>query len=277
MNPTPGLQRIRRILVAVDACTHSVSALEAAVQLAAQLHAELVGLFVEDTNLLRLAALPFAREWGTTTLVRRMESTTMDRALRHQAQQMQQLLARSAAQHQVRWSFQVARGEIAAQVRQVAEEVDLVTLGINPWEYTNQLYLETATRKLLRDSLRPMLLLPQGVALQSPLICLYTGTPAAQHALELAKHLSAPHQPMTVVIASNDPQNALRLREQAAQFLAEQAVQWQHCQLTVAAILARLRLLPAGTVLLPADATSLPERERDMLLAKSQRAVIVVQ
>ena len=53
---------IRRILVAVDASTHSLAALEAASVLAEVLNAELVGIFVEDINLLRLAGLPFARE-----------------------------------------------------------------------------------------------------------------------------------------------------------------------------------------------------------------------
>ena len=53
---------IRRILVALDASTHSLAALETAAGLAARLEAELVGLFVEDINLLRAAELPFARE-----------------------------------------------------------------------------------------------------------------------------------------------------------------------------------------------------------------------
>ena len=49
----------RRILVALDASAHSHAALAAAVALAARLHAEIEGLFVEDINLLRLAELPF--------------------------------------------------------------------------------------------------------------------------------------------------------------------------------------------------------------------------
>ena len=53
---------IRRILVALDASRHSLAALEAASELAEALKAELVGIFVEDVNLLYLAGLPFARE-----------------------------------------------------------------------------------------------------------------------------------------------------------------------------------------------------------------------
>ena len=44
---------IRRILVALDASPASLSAMQNAVELAARLGAELIGLFVEDINLLR--------------------------------------------------------------------------------------------------------------------------------------------------------------------------------------------------------------------------------
>ena len=51
---------IHRILVALDASLRSLAALEAAAELAAQWHAELLGLFVEDVELLRMASAPAA-------------------------------------------------------------------------------------------------------------------------------------------------------------------------------------------------------------------------
>ncbi|MGD8821809.1 MAG: universal stress protein, partial [Anaerolineales bacterium] len=69
-NPT----RVERILVAVDASSHSRAALEAAAELAASLEVELVGIFVEDINLMRLAELPIAVEIETPTgQVRRID------------------------------------------------------------------------------------------------------------------------------------------------------------------------------------------------------------
>lgn len=53
---------VRRILVALDVSQHSLAALEAAVKLAARMQAELLGLFVEDLNLLRVAGLRSARQ-----------------------------------------------------------------------------------------------------------------------------------------------------------------------------------------------------------------------
>ena len=61
--------RIDRVMVALDSTKQSQAALKAAAELAARLNVELIGLFVEDINLLQLASLPFAREivYGSET------------------------------------------------------------------------------------------------------------------------------------------------------------------------------------------------------------------
>ena len=55
---------IRRSLVAVEPSAQGQAALDAAARMAARLQAELVGLYVEDVELLRLAQFPFAREFS---------------------------------------------------------------------------------------------------------------------------------------------------------------------------------------------------------------------
>ena len=77
---------VRRILVALDASPHSLAALRAAAELAADLDAELVGIFVEDINLLRLSDLPLASEVTIyTTTSRRLNRQEIERQLRSQA------------------------------------------------------------------------------------------------------------------------------------------------------------------------------------------------
>ena len=56
------LHAIRRILVALDSSRASLAALDAAVDLAGRIDAELLGIFVEDVELLRMADAPYARE-----------------------------------------------------------------------------------------------------------------------------------------------------------------------------------------------------------------------
>ena len=55
MNESEPKFAIRRILIALDASTHSLAALDAAAEMAANMQAELIGLFVEDENLLHLS------------------------------------------------------------------------------------------------------------------------------------------------------------------------------------------------------------------------------
>ena len=54
--------QIKRIIVALDASAHSQAAMDAAASIAELLEAELIGVFVEDINLVRVAQLPFVRE-----------------------------------------------------------------------------------------------------------------------------------------------------------------------------------------------------------------------
>lgn len=120
----------RRVLVALDALSRSQAALRTAGALAAELDAELAGLFVEDINLARLFALPFAREFCVLSgELRPLSQADIERGWRRDAAALQQRLAEAAGELQVRWSFQVARGRMAAEVRVQAQAVDLVVLG----------------------------------------------------------------------------------------------------------------------------------------------------
>ena len=141
---------IQRILVALDASPHSLAALEVASALADTLKAELVGIFVEDINLLHLAGLPFAREvryWSVTD--RPLDTSSMERELRLQAEQVKQTLAVVAGRRQLRWSFRVVRGQVAAELLTAAQEADLLALGRASWGATRRVRLGATARALL--------------------------------------------------------------------------------------------------------------------------------
>lgn len=119
-----------RIVVSFDTTPAGEAALEAAIGLAAALDAEVAGLFVEDVGLMRMASLPFTREFGlTSALLRPIETADIERALRLQAQQTRALLAAAAAALNLRWSFQVVRGQSVNAVFEFGEDCALVVLG----------------------------------------------------------------------------------------------------------------------------------------------------
>lgn len=125
----PHRLRSARVLLALQGTQPGPASFATATVLARALGAELTALFVEDIELLRLAALPFTREIGLSSgLVRPIEVLDLERALRRQAEQMRTALARAAAELALPWSFHVARGRLLEQVLETAQATDLVVL-----------------------------------------------------------------------------------------------------------------------------------------------------
>jgi len=114
----------RRIVVRLGTATRRRE-LEAAASLAGRIDAELVGLFVEDEELLRFAALPFAHEIGSASARRRrLEVPALERAMRAHAADAERALAGTAGRTALRWSFRVVRGTVAAElIAAAAEEI----------------------------------------------------------------------------------------------------------------------------------------------------------
>lgn len=123
--------KIRRIIIGLEPAPRTRTTLEAAARLAAQMEAELVGLFVENIDLLHFAGLPFAREVGFASATRRdLDVEGMERSLRALAREAQQTLAGVAGRVPVRWSFRVARGSGAAELLAAAADADLVIINV---------------------------------------------------------------------------------------------------------------------------------------------------
>jgi hypothetical protein len=124
---------ISRVLIALQGGEPASGPMAAALQLATSMQAELAGLFVEDVDLLRLAALPFTREVGlASAVVRPLETADIERTLRRQAEELREWLGGLAAESRLKWSFQVARGRLVEQVMAAAQQADLIVVGERP-------------------------------------------------------------------------------------------------------------------------------------------------
>lgn len=164
-----------RVLLAMDISPRSKAALKTAVSLAAELDAELVGLFVEDVNLLHLGGLPFAREIGFFPAGSHpIGPEDIEQALQREAGEVQHQLAEAAGRLRLRWSFHVARGQVASELFALASELDLVVLGKQA----------RFGMRLLNDFVL------QGEGASGPVAVVFDGSPAACRSLELAHRLS---------------------------------------------------------------------------------------
>ena len=273
---------IRRILVALDASPHSLAALEAAVVLAAELNAELVGLFVQDVDLLRLADLPFVRELGLySAMSRPVDASQVERELRARARRAEQALAVMAERAHVRWSFRVVRGAIATELLEAATQADLISLGRVGWSVAGRGRLGSTARAVLTQVSSHALVVQQGVQLKPPFVAVYDGSALAGKALAIAARLALDKEvELLVLAAADDPDEAEDLHAAAADWLETRGVRARFRQLTDGTVLRLLHMLRAeccGTLILPAESALLRDEALSTLVEELDFAVLLIR
>ncbi|MDX1664253.1 MAG: universal stress protein [Candidatus Promineifilaceae bacterium] len=208
---------IQQILVALDNSTHSLAALHAAARLAATVHAKLLGLFVEDINLLRLASLPFAREvrWPTAR-EEKLDREQMEHDLRLRASQARRALAYAADQVEAEWSFRVVRGVVSKEVLEAALEADLLSLGRASRSERSHVPLGSTARAAAVQAPRPVLVARVGADLQQPIAVTYDGSPTGSRALAAAVQMARANESnLLILIVARDAETITRLAARA--------------------------------------------------------------
>jgi nucleotide-binding universal stress UspA family protein len=185
----PEVRAIRRILLALDS-GQDLAALEAAAALAERLRARLVGMFVEDTELLRLAGLPFAREIAFGSAASRpLELAQLERELRSQAGRLRRLLEEHAGQRRLEWSFSVVRGSLPQTLQ--LEQADLYVFG------------------------QARALAERGLSATGPVLTFYDGSLSTQRALEAALALAGDEDGLLVLLPAKAEKSSDTLRAEA--------------------------------------------------------------
>jgi nucleotide-binding universal stress UspA family protein len=215
---------IRRILVALDASSHSLAALEAAVKLAAFLRAEVTGLFVEDISLLDVADLPITHEVGTFSgQAREFNRRDVERQLRAQALAAERALALTASRAHVSWTFRVARGAVSAEVLAAAAEADLVSVGSHGSRLAGWRHVGSTAHAVLSDTRCPVMVMRHGEQLEPPVVVVFDGSKASHRALIVAAMLAHAMTDEVVVITADDGSGSIeRLVQAARESLADE-------------------------------------------------------
>ena len=147
----PLLRPSRRILAAFHPSTTSRTAIDAAVDLALRLRAELSAMFIEDASLLSLSEYPFLRQIGIHGAIScGQERQALENEIRAFARQAERYLAETANQRRVRWSFTTAHGQIEDQIKAIGGPADLLIVESSSRPIGRVMQLEASARRLAR-------------------------------------------------------------------------------------------------------------------------------
>jgi hypothetical protein len=240
----------------------------------------LIGLFVEDVNVRRLAELPFAQEVGLFTAgCRRVETQELSRQLRVQAGTVRRRFRTITQRVETRCTFRQVRGRVAGEVLRAAAEADVIILGKGAWSPFETERLTPAVREVLGQAPASTLVLRAGSRVEPPMRVVYDGTSLGERALSIAARLAEDGHLMIFILADG-PDKASRLRDAATEHLVERELELSFQTLTESSV-SRLAHLVAheelGTLVLPADDESMEDEAVLDFLDETGAPVLLVR
>lgn len=249
---------IKQILVALDGSPSSMAALENGVELALRLNARLVGLFVEDINLLRATQLPFTQEVSfVVPEFRRFDVLQLERQLRAQAERVRQVMERITRAKNVSALFRVTRGAVAEEILRAGDEADLLMLGKTGRSLTGSGRSGSIVRNVMVRRLGMTLVWHAPGVEKRPVVLTYDGSESSAKALGVAVSLQAVQESQLVVyLVAENLEKGEQLRSEVAAKLRELGAQATYRTLVRPDFTNLARMLRnenAGPVVLPCN------------------------
>ena len=187
MNDEP--RTIRRVVVWLDPTTSQEPALEALAGLGAG--AEILGLFVEDTDLVGVSQLSVAREFaygGPAT--RQLERERTKAGFRVHGARMRGVFEAMVRRITPRHSFRVARGVLRTELLKISADCDTLVLAHSRRQLGARLTVRAQLAELLASGLRTLVFVQERWRTGRSIVVLFDGTPAAGTALRMAAEIA---------------------------------------------------------------------------------------
>jgi len=211
---------LERILVLLEGGVGD-AALEAAADLAARRNAQLVGLFVEDSDLLSSAGLPFTREIGMASgNPRPLSAPEVERGMRERAGLLRAQLVHVARERGVEAVLEVGRGRHVQSILLRMRPQDLFVLRRSEWARRPGGVLEG----VLAEARCAVLLVSRAPAARrdGPMV-LMDGSDGAARALSYAIAL-ARHEGRTLTLLFAPGQDGIAARDETRRRLADEGI-----------------------------------------------------
>ncbi|HET8701990.1 MAG TPA: universal stress protein [Nitrococcus sp.] len=273
---------VERIIVLLDSSRAARAALAAAAELAARREARLLGLFVEDTDLLRSASLPFGREIGFTSgRIRPISTTDMERRLRQQAEEARHLLAMAGRRRAVEWSLQVCRGRVEAETLAITTPTDLLVLGRIDWARDTGLRFGQLTARIAAAANCSVMVLSETPpADQQSILVLYEEAGSGDRALATAAILARDtRQPLTILLPPSAEDQVARLEANARRWAQGHNLEVSFLPLPgsdVATLIQALQQIGGQMLILSRASRAMQDPTSRLLLGQIVAPVVVV-
>lgn len=251
-----------RVLVLLDGSRLSLAALEAAADIAAMRGHDILGVFVEEVNLLRCSGFDFAREIGASSgAARPLDSAMLELRMRSLAEQARRSLQRAVARRGLHQALKLCRGRVIEEVLSLAGPEDLVVMGRAGWSAAPGSRLGSTARGLIRRA-------PGDVLLWSEIqrrpghgvVVLLNDDQGANHrALAVGiEQARRHHHPLTVLVRSHGERGQDVVKAIEDQLIARGAA-------------ARVRLIPSASAV---EVARMLRREAPAELVVSRRCSV---
>lgn len=178
-----------RVVVWLDPTAPQENALPVLASLGAA--AEILGLFVEDINLLELSQLPVAREItfeGPATKL--IESQNIERQFRAHSNRMQNLFERAVKNIGSMHSFQVTRGELRAELLKISSDCDTLVLSYSRRQFGPRLTIRTRLADLLESGPPTLVFVQEQWRTGQRVATLFDGSEQSLEALRIAASIA---------------------------------------------------------------------------------------
>ena len=267
------------IVVLLDTSPSSEAALTAAARIARHRGLELVGLFIEEQDLIRSAAYPFAREVSFLSGTSRPFDSEMLRGrLDRQRRLIEQRLAEEATRHAISWRLQVETGSVADVLAASGLQVELLLLGKAGWSRGRGSRIGSTAMGLIGGSPATVLLwegTPRADA--SSIVALITDATSAPAILAVAETLAASADRALHLLFSTDIDPAMEQSTLELRRSASTATTIEHLDSNRPSALARaLRGHPGAELVIGRSAARALGCPLENLLTLSEGPVVVV-
>lgn len=219
---------IRSILVAIDESKSSKAALNASVALARVCGAKLKGLYVE--NIMRLLEWQPVELMGAAVGISSsvpssrptIEQVNVEKQFLEEEKNLKKVFEDTCKKFALSGQFIVKRGRVEETIIEESRKVDFVVLGRRGKTYPeNATEPGPTTEELLRQSTRPILVVPEDVAVNNRILIAYDGGQNAQRALFVGAGMAELlNFEIRVVSVADDIDAAQKSLDEAREFLS---------------------------------------------------------